>query len=196
MVPSVEQILEELKARDEITDSFLSNLSDAYNLEYRSGAFKYCIYHKDWDQVIKISHLDSSVKIDPCLDECRVYETSSKFGIQMVLLKAQYICTLENGQGIMTQEKATVIHNELTYQQEKKYKNMVKTLSGNCYKERTTFYQPRMPSLWLKAAIVTYGRKRIVALAKWTRAVKIYDLHSGNIGYRHGKPVIIDYAKN
>ena len=51
-----------------------------------------------------------------------------------------------------------------------------------------------LPARWLCDALEYYGLKKVEKLLTFIYDEDIDDLHSSNLGYKDGRPVIIDYA--
>lgn len=195
MVPSMNEVIKELRTFDRVNEYDVSYICQKYHLTYRQGLYKYCILHPRWSHVIKISKLIGN--INSCLDECNVYNEAQKFNIQKILLKSEYIYEFPNSQGMSIQEKADFTHYQLRRGKARKYELQARTLTEAQVREvKKFFFYPKFPDLWLKLAIIKYGRTFVRELATWTKDSKISDLHYQNVGYKNGAPVIIDYAKN
>ena len=47
---------------------------------------------------------------------------------------------------------------------------------------------------WYARVLQLYGKKFLKSFEKFSQEVRLNDLHDGNIGWRNGKPIILDYA--
>ena len=47
---------------------------------------------------------------------------------------------------------------------------------------------------WYARVLQLYGKKFLSSFEKFSKEVKLNDLHDANIGWRNGRPIILDYA--
>lgn len=54
-------------------------------------------------------------------------------------------------------------------------------------------YDHSVNRLWVGMFISLYGKNFARKFEAWTKGTHLTDFHSGNIGYRKDKPIILDY---
>lgn len=55
-------------------------------------------------------------------------------------------------------------------------------------------YDRDLDTTWGKLVISLYGKQITKKLCKFIKEYKINDLHGANIGYKNGKPIILDFS--
>ena len=51
-----------------------------------------------------------------------------------------------------------------------------------------------MDDTWYARVLQLYGKKFLASFEQFSNEVQLNDLHNGNIGWRNGRPIILDYA--
>lgn len=161
--------------------------------EYRTGATRICVYHKDWDFVIKFDEAFETTHYSAL--EYYHYEMASKYNVQRVLLPTAKIASFPCGLKIYRQAKYSVGWNGLqnkewarlrqAYDQMRKSKAYGKISKGMHYDTH---------EYWRARATQLFGKKFMKSLQEWIAEYEINDLHTGNIGLLNGVPVLLDYA--
>ncbi len=204
------------------TENFESLIFDYCNLDFfannfATGASKGVLFLKDDDsKVVKIplSHYESEVwndegegnweyKVIPfhgascsngnswdyCRLECDIYEKAKEAGLEKYFLKTQCIGSV-NSHPIYTQEKAD---NTLFEVKNYAYDGDFGLPELKKKHEGIDIYM--IDPQWVYDFISFYGIDELVKLQDFLRENKLdRDLHSENIGYRDGKPILIDYS--
>lgn len=175
---------------DELCDNF------CHEIFYRYGASRWCITSNDWDFVLKFPRYDDT-HYNYCAKELENYKSAQAYGISDILLPLEHIYTTSTGMEIYKQAKYSTTMTELTYEQERKLVKRVGALPSCPILDKCLagcFDQRRISRLWLARVIQLYGKRFVSAFEAWTRECKVNDLHNSNIGFKDGKPIILDYA--
>lgn len=161
------------------------------------GASRICIILPNDNEVVKITLLDNTT-YDYSAREYQNYKTAEKYGIQDVLLPIRKFNNYENGASIYIQPKYRFSHTEADGQWLNKkinsttYSRILKSATFNgIYRH---FYRNRVNRHWFMFVYAKYGKKFCRSLVQWTHDYQVNDLHSSNVGYLHGNPIILDYA--
>lgn len=166
------------------------------NLEYHSGASRWCITHPEWDFVLKFGRFEE-VSTDYCEIEAQNYKTAKAYGITAILLPIEEIYKTSAGVKIYKQEKFSYAMCEMNSKQYHAFEKRVKDLRNRriVSKARNDCHDSyRISREWFARAIQVYGKRFIRAFEAWTRECEVNDLHNGNIGFKNGRPIILDYA--
>lgn len=161
--------------------------------EMHSGATRICVYHKDWDFVLKFDEAYRTTAY--CSLECYHYEMAKAYRVEKVLLPIERVVTFDNGLKIYRQIKFTTGWNDLSpkdnktlrsaYEQVRRSKSFKKIHDGMNYGTH---------EYWIARVTQLYGKKFMRSLEDWISQYQINDLHMGNIGLLNGVPVLLDYA--
>lgn len=165
-------------------------------LEYHSGASRWCITHPSWDFVLKFGRFDS-VHTDYCAIEAQNYKTAKTYGIAAILLPIEEIYETAAGVKIYKQEKYSFAMCEMNSEQYRPFVKCVKDLLNQkiVSKARSGCNDyHRIDRQWLARVIQLYGKRFTRAFEAWTHECDVNDLHQGNIGFKNGRPIILDYA--
>jgi hypothetical protein len=158
-----------------------------------TGATRYVVGFDDLPYVFKIPRPECSM--DYCKMEIEKYEKAKAFKIERILLPIEYVTTTANGLSIYKQAKAEDTLGEMSYTE---YKRIVAKEHGlrrsrTVHKIYSSCYSV-ISEVWLARGLQLYGKKFMKAFTKWTNDCQVNDLHSGNIGFIKGKPIIFDYV--
>ena len=184
---------------DQYSDNNNSNKSWFYrvpNCGLASGAFKECLIFPDMDFVLKIpfEFRENSKKDNACYDEIETYQSAKEAGVEKVFLETWFIGFLKNGRPVYGQAKADYTSSSLPENKEKKYERITRTVTENmCSKVIRGMYDHSVNRLWVEMFISLYGKNFARKFEAWTKETRLTDFHSGNIGYRKDKPIILDY---
>ena len=81
-----------------------------------------------------------------------------------------------------------------TENKRKKYERITRTVTENMRsKVIRGMYDHSVNRLWVEMFISLYGKNFARKFEAWTKETHLTDFHSGNIGYRKDKPIILDY---
>jgi len=168
-------------------DFFSELMEGCEDVEVCDGATKICLVPADGDFVFKINIVDECYR-DYCEDEADNYTAAVSAGKDKYFLETRYFKTLnECGVcfAIYIQPKIEEISSEIDSDDEK---SLVKS---------SWYDSPAaedMSPAWVSNFIKEYGETEFNELLDFCDQCHINDLHSGNIGYVGGHPVIFDYA--
>lgn len=161
--------------------------------EMHTGATRICVYHKDWNFVLKFDEDYRTTAY--CSLEYYHYEMAKAYRVEKVLLPIERVATFDNGLKIYRQVKFTSGWNDLSrkdnkalrsaYEQVRESKTFKKIQDGMHYDTH---------KYWIARVTQLYGKKFMRSLEDWISQYQINDLHTGNIGLLNGVPVLLDYA--
>jgi hypothetical protein len=161
------------------------------NLSMNYGATKYCLVDKQGDYVIK---WDKDTSYGDTERECEVYQKAIEKGIAFLFPQTEILCRI-NGVAIVIQRKVDYCHGNMSYEQENKLNYQCRTVNMDMIiKVDHNIYRSRVPRLWIKSLICIYGKKITKLFEEFTHEQEINDLHSNNVGYLNGKPIVLDFS--
>ena len=169
---------------------------DIPNCGRATGAFKECLIFPDMDFVLKIpfEFSKNSEMDNACHDEIKTYQSAKEAGVEKVFLETWFIGYLRNGRPVYGQAKADYTSNSLPENKKKKYERITRTVTENMRsKVIRGMYDHSVNRLWVEMFISLYGKNFARKFEAWTKETHLTDFHSGNIGYRKDKPIILDY---
>ena len=169
---------------------------DIPNCGRATGAFKECLIFPDMDFVLKIpfEFSKNSEMDNACHDEIKTYQSAKEAGVEKVFLETWFIGYLRNGRPVYGQAKADYTASALPGNKITKYERITKTVTGNMQSRVVRgMYDHCVNRLWIEMFISLYGKNFARKFEAWTKETHLTDFHSGNIGYRKDKPIILDY---
>ena len=197
---------------NDFEDKVLSNLPDDLKYHYEYGATKLVIILPDCDFVIKIPFSGSYQEIyqgktdsyeeeyidfenagfedcewDYCKVEVNRYNLAKNIGIEKYFAKTECIGMINN-YPIYIQQKAEIfaeVKDLNSYSEEKKSSTREK-----CDKEDLWCFN----DCWLSDLLDYCGDKIFSFFMSFIKDNDFDDLHSSNIGYINGVPVLVDYS--
>ena len=197
---------------NDFEDKVLSNLPDDLKYHYEYGATKLVIILPDCDFVIKIPFSGSYQEIyqdrtddyeeeyvefenadfetcewDYCKTEVNRYNLAKNVGIEKYFAKTECI-GMVNHYPIYIQQKAEIfadVKDLNSYSEEKKSSTREK-----CDKEDLWCFN----ECWLSDLLDYCGDKIFSFFMSFIKDNDFDDLHSSNIGYINGVPVLVDYS--
>lgn len=176
---------------------FLEDVVSAHNnLGYAYGATRYCVYDKSWDFVLKISKIGGECDYNKV--EAENYEIAKRYRVERLLLPTTLCHTTANGMEIYRQPRYTISHWDALeddyevylqrrYGQLMKHKRVRKICKG-CYRGHS------ISAYWMARVLQLYGKKFCKSFEAFTQECAINDLHEANLGWKDGRPIILDYA--
>ena len=190
--------IEILDLLNQYSDSEFDNswFDDIPNCGRATGAFKECLIFPDIDFVLKIpfEFSKNSEMDNACHDEIKTYQSAKEAGVEKVFLETWFIGYLANGRPVYGQAKADYTSNSLPENKKKKYERITRTVTENMRsKVIRGMYDHSVNRLWVEMFISLYGKNFARKFEAWTKETHLTDFHSGNIGYRKDKPIILDY---
>ena len=161
------------------------------------GATKICLIFKDWPFVIKWSAADN----DDAFIEAQIYADAVKNNIQQ-FFPATKLLFEHNGVKFVIQEKVDAsVYDGFSGKERDRVNTIVKTVSGRIVRKVQHTCLKASPKnkrtldhTWVAMAISLYGKKTCKSLCEFIIKHKINDLHDANVGYKNGRPVILDFS--
>lgn len=161
------------------------------NLSVNYGATKYCLIDNQGDYVIK---WDKDTSYGDTEKEYEVYQKAIEKGIAFLFPQTEILCRI-NGVAIVLQRKVDYSCGNMSYKQEDALNYQCRTVKIEMVqKVDRNIYRSRVPNLWIKSLICIYGKKITKLFEEFTHEQKINDLHSNNVGYLNGKPIVLDFS--
>lgn len=168
------------------------------NVNCSRGASKECIVFKNEPFVIKWcrrSYQDEAIK------EVQIYERAMEAGVAKFFPPTATLCC-HNGLTFIVQAKVDCSVSECDYETMNRYNERYHTASPKImrkiqkcmYKASDGEYARHLNSTWMRACLVLYGKRAVKDLCDFIIAERINDLHESNIGWKDGKPIILDFC--
>lgn len=158
------------------------------------GATRWCFVFPNDNFVYKIPRFDS-VSYDYCAREMHNYDIAKEYRVEKILLQIERVASLENGINIYKQQKFDFDHYQTDYAfRDKVASKCENTIGKASRKSRWHCYDSDINPLWYNRMVQLYGKKFARSFEKFTHKVLLNDLHQKNIGWIHGKPIILDFA--
>ena len=144
-------------------------------------------YFVKFDSAIS-DKVETSSNWDYCELECAFYEAAYEEGLAQYFAKEElYAMVLD--QPIYIQERVVPLDVEISSSR-KAYTEETRETSKRCDELDIRCFN----SIWITDFFNCYGETEFVKLSKFLKKMNIYDLHSGNLGYLHGAPILLDYS--
>lgn len=181
---------------DRLTERIFMDMFKVYfgdSVILKSGATKGVIIPKDADFVIKIPFEayncgDNFNEDDYCQLEATAYENALIEGFEFVFVETKFVDIID-GIKIYVQPRV----DEYARDEDEEYLSCDESNEMEDLKD-SYFSAYDMNSYWLYEFINVYGMDIFNDFCHFTEEYGINDLHGGNLGYYHGKPVIFDYS--
>lgn len=125
-------------------------------------------------------------KWDYCHSEIQVYQMAQEHNVAQYFLPLQHIGDVD-GHPIYVQEKVEMYDYYATKSHSRDDED---SAYNSCQSRNLDMFNVS----WCTDFILTYGIDAFADLDDFFNVIGLTDLHSGNIGYYHGVPVIVDYA--
>lgn len=206
-----EQIFEIIKNKwstkyDLLTESTVEDIikpeQNFSDYDYRYGATKFVLIAPKEDFVIKIpfcgEYYDEEFSEfcggwdgnwDYCKTEEELYKIAAEKGIEQCFARTFSIGEV-GGYTIYAQEKARIwseVHSTNDYEKEK-----TESIKEKCNENHKYYYC--FHACWLSDFLDYYGNTVFEKFMDFVEAYSIEDLHSSNLGYINGRPVVVDYS--
>ena len=159
-----------------------------------------------FDQLFRVSKDDVVIKWstsgDEAEQEAAMYERAKVANLAKFFPQTEILCE-HNGITFVRQEKIDFSCREVDNRTARKFERISKTATHNIvHKMDRQFkkadhgagYRRDLDTMWAKMAIVLYGKKACKALSDFVQENGINDLHRSNLGYKNGKPIILDFS--
>lgn len=159
---------------DEEQRDMTEPLEENYIYEFQSASND--VLEKDLGVTFGASH-------DYCQLECAVYEAACLAGIEQYFAKTEWYAEV-GGRDIYLQQRVNPLETEKhTDWCDSETSEKCKSLGVRCFNPT-----------WIKDFFDIYGEDEFQKLDAFLKRYHINDLHSGNLGYRDGLPIILDYS--
>ena len=129
---------------------------------------------------------------DYCEVEATRYCRAEEAKVEEVFAKTEWIGDVHN-YPIYIQERCCMFREE-TSSNQNKYDSRTRAdyEKVNTLREKYDFHS--IDDDWMLDFLIYYGEEMFKRLADFIFNENIYDLHNGNIGYRKGRPCLVDYS--
>ena len=181
-------------ARCKVEDIYPEIMKD---IRFCDGVSKICIVFTKQDVVIKWSVYGNEAE-----REVEMYERAKAVNLDKFFPKTEILCE-HNGVVFVRQEKIDFSCREINNNTANKFKRISKTATPKIINkmdkqfkkaDHGAGYRRDLDTMWAKMAIVLYGKKACKALSDFVQENGINDLHQSNLGYKNGKPIILDFS--
>lgn len=161
------------------------------------GASKICLIFPGVPFVIKWSTRD----FGEAMREVYIYQDVVKSHLEKFFPRTEHFATI-GAVDFVLQEKIDCAVNGCPYYQEQKFERIGKTASLKIVRKIEKEFQKAgggswgcsLDARWAKVALVIYGKRTCKTLCDFIVKHNINDLHESNIGYKNGKPIILDFS--
>ena len=190
------EILDLLDQYSDSNNSNRSRFNNIPNCERATGAFKECLIFPNMDFVLKIpfTFRENTRTGNACEDEIKTYNSAKEAGVEKVFLETWFVGYLTNGRPVYGQAKADFTSSMIPEAKAKKYERISRTVKEEMRtKVIRGMHDHSVNRLWVEMFISLYGKNFARKFEAWTKETHLTDMHSGNIGYRNDKPIILDY---
>lgn len=198
------ELHENMMLSEEDTDEYIGKICEKYDFSYNTGISKLVIKPKNGNYVIKIpfSHYYDEewdeyysfycygYQCDACNFEIELYNKAFNENFEEFFLPIELAC-IHNGYPVYVQPKASIIYEDKdSFSYLKPTIKTNKILNDNYIDTMSKYVEG-----WFDIVNKQLGEGRFLEFLQFLNKYDISsDLHEGNIGMYHGKPVIIDYA--
>ena len=165
-------------------------------VEVCSGASKICLVFPGVPYVVKWS----TGNYNEAMREVEIYQDAIGKNLEKFFPSTEFLVTINDVDFVM-QEKIDESAGELELFKKKKYQRISKTALDRIVRKMQKEINKAAPSYsrtldptWAKMALVIYGKNTCKTLCEFIIAHSINDLHKHNIGYKKGKPIILDFS--
>lgn len=166
------------------------------DINVSNGASKICLIFSDAPYVVKWStdHYEEAMR------EVQVYQDAVEANLEKFFPKTAFLVSI-NGVNFVAQEKIDFCVHDCDRNNKQKFNRISKTALDKIVRKIADEFckasdhnRRHVDPLWIKMAIVLYGKKACKALCEFVIAHQINDLHAANIGYKNGRPIILDFS--
>ena len=168
-------------------------------VDYATGCTKAVIWTEDMEYVIKIPFVGDEEGVfsgsfytkegwDYCAEEVERYKLACRYNLNDFFLETVFVDKI-NDYPIYAQKRVCIFGDQNFYSSHSQEQRQSVTS-----KLRDKKIWVALPIDWLIDAQLYYGEERVDDLLSFLKDFDFQDLHSGNVGYLNGKPIIVDYA--
>lgn len=180
----------------DVLRSLRAKCGDDTKIKIGEGASKICLIFPDAPFVVKWSTGDYA----EAMKEVEIYKKATEKNLEKFFPKTAFLTTINNVDFVV-QEKIDFSAREIKISDSKKFDRISRTALDRIVAKMNKEFQKASPicrrgldERWAKMALVLYGKKACKALCEFIIENKINDLHKSNIGYKNGKPIILDFS--
>lgn len=170
-------------------------IADRTGAHLAHGETRWCFWFDDCDMVIKIPRFDHGRDFDYCQRELHNYEKARIYRVERILLPIEYIGEY-GAVRVYLQPRFTYSHDDMNpgkHNTLRKKLNNIPNRSKVLARSLNNLYS-WVDREWYARVLQLYGKKFLYSFEKFSRDARLNDLHDGNIGWRNGRPIILDYA--
>lgn len=170
-------------------------IADRTGAHLAHGETRWCFWFDDCDMVIKIPRFDHGRDFDYCQRELHNYEKARIYRVERILLPIEYIGEY-GAVRVYLQPRFTYSHDDMSagkHNTLRKKLNNIPNRSKALTSSLNNLYS-WVDREWYARVLQLYGKKFLASFEKFSIEAKLNDLHDGNIGWRNGRPIILDYA--
>lgn len=166
------------------------------DIKVADGASKICLIIPGNSYVVKWStgHYEEAMR------EVEIYQAAIQAHLEKFFPKTEFFISI-NEVNYVIQEKIDFSVSNCDYKNLRKFSQISKTALDRTarkmereFRKASANFARCLDTQWAKMAIVLYGKKACKALCDFVIAHGINDLHDSNIGYKNGKPIILDFS--
>ena len=168
----------------------------AEQVSVSDGASKICFVFKNKPFVVKWS----TNGYKEAMEEVEIYNRAMAQDLAKFFPKTAFLVRV-NGIDFVAQEKIDKSVSECDRKDVQRFQRISKTATDKIvckieheFRRAGNGYHRSLDHNWAKMAIVLYGKHACKALCEFVVANSINDLHGRNIGYKDGRPIILDFS--
>ena len=168
----------------------------AEQVSVSDGASKICFVFKNKPFVVKWS----TYGYKEAMEEVEIYNRAMAQNLAKFFPKTAFLVRV-NGIDFVAQEKIDKSVSECDLKDVQRFQRISKTATDKIvckieheFRRAGNGYHRSLDHNWAKMAIVLYGKHACKALCEFVVANGINDLHGSNIGYKDGRPIILDFS--
>lgn len=160
------------------------------DVKVANGHTKIVLIAEKGDYVIKFWRRDT-VRYDYCTREAKIYQKAVKWGLQELFAPTIKVGYIEKGVPYYQQPRIETFGFTLKGNTEVAYHPTVKKKLRHIISEMEYY---SCDSDWFAYVLKSYGEVTLIKLIRFLKENKINDLRNENVGFKDGKPIIVDYS--
>lgn len=186
----MKEVIALLKGATRVSDVEQTLRKDYQDIKVASGHTKIVLINPNSDMVIKFWRREN-VRYDYCTREAKIYQKAVKWGIQEL-----FAPTVKGG----------YIDKKVPYYTQPKIEKFGYRLSRGDMAIHHPVVQRKVSAIlenfgyyscscdWFAYVLKSYGEVTLIKLVRFLKDNKINDLRDENVGFKDGKPILIDYS--
>lgn len=174
--------------------SELYPIAEKLGAKLHSGATRWAFVFAKHQMVVKFPKYDETDE-DYCEIEVANYNRAKEFRVEKCLLPVEYVGSTKTDIPVYIQPMYTTSLDRLDYAVRHKWQEKAEKIHRSPIVNKVRdgcHYAPNQ--FWIERAIQIYGKAFMKSFQEWSKACKVNDLHSSNVGFLRKQPIIIDYA--